>query len=371
MRAAATSALIALIALPAVAQAQSDAGARLDVYVDEDLVVVVPAASVHLEPKGSNIDIDVGWMANVLSGATPLLTADVVTSATRFDDVRNAIDVAVSGQPNPLTTVKGTARVSLEEDYLVAATSIGVQQEVGKRMAVLSASYTALFEQAWTVHHDGTKQGSMTHRADIGSTLLLSRSTRLALTASGLLHACGEVIGCHANPYRFVLVTSPDSVLAVRELHPSSRARVAAKVKLSQAIGRHVALHGGYRFYIDSWQVQGHTGELDVGLGFMDERILLRLGGRMTRQTAASFYSRKYEASSGLVPGVRTGDRELAGLWSWRVGGRLELAWLGVGRMLRVAVHTRLHHTWYRYPDYPWAPRRNAWVGGLGVDAEF
>ena len=370
MRAAATEVLLIAALLPTLAFGQSDAGARVDVYIDRDLVVVAPAASLHLEPKGL-VDIDITWQANVLSGATPLLTADVISSATYFDDVRHAVDIGLSGQPNPLTTVTGTARVSLEEDYLVAAATVGVEREVAKRMAVLSASYTALFEQAWTTQRDGTKQGSMTHRADVGASVILSRSTRLAISASGLLHACGDVIGCHANPYRYVLLFGGDDVLAVRELHPDRRARVAAKVKLSQALGRKVALHGGYRFYADSWRITGHTAELDLGLALFDERLLVRVGGRMTRQTAASFYAPKYEGLPGEVPGLRTGDRELSGLWSWRVGGRVEWAWLGAGRLLRLGMSLRLHHTWYLYPDFPWAPRRNAWVGGFGIDAEF
>jgi len=370
MRAAATSVAVLSLLLAGVAHGQSDADARVDIYVDGDMTVVAPAASLHLETDAP-VDVDITWQANVLSGATPLLTADVISSATRVDDVRHAVDLGLSGQPDPLTTMTGNARVSVEKDYAVIAGTFAVQREVAQRMAVLSASYTALFEHAWTSHHDGTKQSAMTHRADVGSSFILSRSTRLAVTVSGLLHACGDVIGCHANPYRYVLVISPDDVLAVRELHPDRRARVAAKVKVSQAFGRHVALHAGYRFYADSWAITGHTAELDVGLAGLDERLLLRLGGRMTRQTAASFYEAKYDAEPGLVPGLRTGDRELSGLWSWRVGGRVEGAWLGVGPFLRVAMSIRVHHTWYLYPDFPWAPRRNAWVGGFGIDAEY
>ena len=250
--------------------------------------------------------------------------------------------------------------------------SIGVDREVGKRRAVLSASYSTLLDEAWTSLRDGTQQTSVTHRVDGGINAILGRTTRLKLGVSGMLHACEALLGCQTNAYRYVAIKTTDSgLVALRETHPSRRARVAANARLSQAIGRFVALHGGYRFYADTWRVLGHTADLSANVGLAGERLLLRATGRMSQQSAASFYRERYEEDEGGLPLFHTADRELAGLWSWRVGGRVEWAALGLGPLLRASWSVRVEHTWYRYPTLGPTWARNAWVLGAGFDAEW
>ncbi len=363
--------VLSLLAVPTSAPAQDRAGGRVDVYADGDIVVVAPSARVTAEAT-DRIELSVGWMANVLSGATPLITADAVSSATTFSDVRHAVDVSLAGQIDPLTVLRGSARFSLEADYAVATGSIGVEREVGRRRAVLSASYATLMDEAWTSLHDGTRQRSLSHRIDGGLTIILGRTTRLRLNVSALLHACESLLGCQTNTYRYVPIkTAASGLIALRETHPDRRARLAASLRLSQALGRHVALHGSYRFYADTWRVTGHTADLSAHVGLASERLLFRATGRMSRQTAASFHRVSYVEDEQGLPRYRTADRELAGLWSWRIGGRVEWAALALGPLLRASWNARVEHTWYRYPTLGPARRRDAWVFGGGFDAEW
>jgi len=333
-------------------------------------VVVAPSARLRADANDA-VEISAGWMANILSGATPLLTADAVSSATTFEDVRHAFDVGLAGRLDPLTVLRGSARFSLESDYFVATGSVGVERETANRRVVLSATYATLFDEAWTSTHDGTSQGSVTHRLDGGVTMLLSKTTRLRVGLSGLVHACEELLGCQTNTYRYVPVKTRAGRVGLRETHPDRRARLAASLRISQALGRHLALHGGYRFYADTWAVLGHTGDLAVQTGFFGERLMVRAEGRVTQQGAASFFRADYETTDDAIPKYRTADRELAGLWSVRAGGRIEWAALALGPLLRAAWNLRVYHTWYRYPAVVLLPRRNAWVIGGGFDAEW
>ncbi|MCO4770766.1 MAG: DUF3570 domain-containing protein [Deltaproteobacteria bacterium] len=347
------------------------AGGRVDVYADGDIVVVAPSAQLKVDASDA-VQLNVGWMANVLSGATPLLTADAVSSATTFEDVRHAFDVGVSGRLDALTLLRGSARFSLESDYAVVTASVGLERESQNRRAIFTASYATLLDEAWTSLREGTRQTSVTHRLDGGLSLLLTKTTRLRLGVSGLMHACEELIGCQSNTYRYVAVRTLDSGdIALRETHPDRRARLATTLRLSQALGRYVALHGGYRFYADNWAVLAHTADLAVHAGLAGERVLLRAEGRMTRQTTASFFQPSYTEEEEGLPRYRSADRELAGLWSWRVGGRVEWAALGLGPLLRASWNLRAYHTWYRYPTLDPSLKRNAWVLGGGFDAEW
>ena len=66
-----------------------------------------------------------------------------------------------------------------------------------------------------------------------------------------------------------------------------------------------------------------------------------------------------------------TGDRELSGLHDLMLGLRGEWSWFAVGKLSRLSPSARVAHVFYRYPNYSEAPRRNAWLIGAGVDAEF
>ncbi len=365
--------ILAAVLLAATAQADdeapSSAGARVDVYADGAIVVVAPAARTSLlAPDGTRVDA--GAMVNALSGATPTLTVDAVSAATTFEEVRTSLDLGVSRTDARNVTLAGSYIASLEADYVAHGPGLSIATEVLHRMATLTGGYRVRLDAVSTATGEAIRDSSVTHDVDVRWTQILGRTTRLAILLNGGLGICGDVLGCNASPYRYAAVARGGHLLyGVRERHPEQRARLAAAVRLSQAIGPSVALHVGYRLYVDSWAVHAHTADATAALALFGERLLLRPQVRFTYQGAASFWRAAYEGPGR--PLLATGDRELGELWNLMVGGSAELAFFAVGPLLRLAPTVRLSHTWYRYPGQAAVPERNAWLVGGGLDAEF
>lgn len=361
--------ILLLLASVAWAEEQpSSAGGRVDVYADGAIVVVAPGTrvSVQVDPKTR---VDAGHLVNFVSGATPVLAVDSVSSATDFREVRHGLDLAVSRTTDQRVTVTGSYVASLESDYTAHGPGVSVSAEILQRMATVTAGWRMRVDNNSVSTGEPISEASLTNELDLRWVQILGRTTRLTGLLNGAVLVCGEQLGCNASPYRYVpAVHDRDVLYTLRERHPTRRIRGAAALRLSQALGSVAALHVGYRYYADTWGVQAHTADLSVAIALFGERLILRPKGRFTWQTAASFWS---EGLGQAVPEFRTADRELSGLWNVSVGATAELAFFTVGRARRLAPTLRVQHTWYRYPDYAALPSRNAWLIGGGLDAEF
>lgn len=348
-------------------------GARVDVYTDGEVTVQAPQVRVTA-PVGDKASFTGGYLVNIISGATPVLTVDIISSATEFSDVRHALDLSVTGSITEHSRLGGSYAASLESDYISHGPGITVSTDISGGMTTLTAGYRLSFERVGAASRQAVLDHGHGHEFDFSWVQILGRRTRLNLLLSLKMNLCGELLGCHANPYRYVAVRSDDGgLVAVREHHPDQRARLAVALRLSQALATNLALHGGYRFYIDSWQVSAHTADLSLSLALLQERLMLRTTGRFTWQSAASFYRDSYVGESGLltVPSWRTGDRELSGLWDVMVSGQAELNFFSLGPFARLSPSIRVSHTWYRYPNYSELPYRNAWLIGGGLDVSM
>lgn len=353
---------LVLVASAAHAADGGTAGARADVYIDESIVVIAPSARTSVD-VGDGITVDGGYLVNIISGATPVLTPDAITSATRFTEHRHGIDLSIGGPLSEHVELTGGWMASLEGDFQALGPTVKVTSELFGEMARLSIGYRLRFERTQPSDGEPLVDVGASQEVDVTWTQILGRTTRVTLLVSGHAGVCGAIFGCQANPYRYV----PAAGVSLREKHPANRFRVAAAARLSQALSPAVALHGGYRYYIDSWWVQGHTADLAVAVSLLGERLLFRATGRFGHQSAASFYRDDYAWMGRYV----TGDRELSGLWDVMASVRGEWRAYAVGPFSRFGPSLRVAFLHYRYPHYSEAPMRNAWLIGAGVDAAF
>ncbi len=360
-----TAAALGAVMLAGPARAESgDAGARVDVYADGDIVVVAP--SVRANVAGDVVTVDTGHLVNIISGATPIVGVDAVSGATRIEEVRHGLDLSLQGALGPNAKISGGYVASLEPDFIAHGPTLNVQGDAFGQMTRISATYRLRFEWMAPAGGGPLSQLGTAHELDLTWTQILGPTTRLTVLLSGAFNDCGKTFGCHANPYRYVAVGS----FALRERHPAQRARIAAGLRVAQALGTNLALHGGYRFHYDTWKVQAHTGDLALAAAIAGERLLLRGSVRFTRQTAASFHRNEY-GPEPMPPRYVTADRELSGMWSLMLAVRAEPAFFAVGPFARLAPSVRVAYLGYGYPDHPTAPRRNALLIGGGLDVEF
>jgi len=300
--------------------------------------------------------------------------ADTITSATTWKEQRHQGDAGAEYSPTGIWGIRARYALSHEPDYLTNTASLGFRQDLFERMSTVSADYRLSIEEMGMSTDPDFGERTVLQGLDLSWRQILDRHTVATVLLSGEYSQCGETVGCVANPYRFVgLQDSSTTVLAIHERNPETLLRGAAGTRLSRALGQAAAVHGSYRFYADSWLVTGHTAQLEGAASLLDERLMLRSDARASTQGAASFYRDSYQSDLATltVPTYRTNDRELSGLLSLRAGGSAEWSWYDVGQLMRLAVDARLARAWYRYPNYPELPQRNAWIAGGGMHAEF
>lgn len=354
--------------------AQQGAEARVDSYDDGWITVISPRIDGRVTVN-ETVEVSGGYDVDILSGATPV-SVDAVSSATRFEEVRHAADFGGTfGLGDSSWSLSSRYQVSIEPDFVTHAVSLGATGDLLQKMATLGLTYRIWSEQLGSVHDERLTERSLGQSLDVSWTHVLGRTTTITGTLSGELRLCPDSLGCMVSPYRYVPVhdRGVGTLLSVAERHPDTRIRGAASLRLAQYLGAGVALHLDYRFYGDSWRVNGHTGALALAWGGFAERLIVKLEGRGSWQSAATFWSEHYASLPDQVtaPEYRTGDRELSGLWNVMAVLRVRASLLSVGPLARLGLNLRVGHAWYRYPNYDPLPELGAWIAGGGVHAEW
>ncbi len=355
-----------IILLAATALAGSDVSTRVDLYSDGYVEVLMPAVSAdfnhgRLSGRGA-------YTADVLSGATTVLKADAISSATTWDETRHQVDL--SAEVGAESAVGAGYTLSHEPDYRSHTGSAGLRQELFESMSTLSLSYGLSRGGGGRAGVKDTWEHTTDHQVDASWSQILGRSTVGELLLTGSTARCGEQRGCLVNPYRYVLVEDDaGDAIAVPERNPSELTRGAAAVRMAQGAWTGAAVHAGYRYYRDSWGIVGHTGDLSVRQEVLDDRLLLKLSGRCANQGGASFMRDPYVADALSVPAYRSADREIAGLASALAAGRAEWSHYGLGPFVRLGVSARVSRIWFHY-DLD-GQRRTAWLSGVGVTGDL
>jgi hypothetical protein len=363
--------LCLLTLMAAVSHSAPVVGARLDVYSDSAITVITSAARAGFDAN-PDTRIDAHYAVDALSGATPLLTADAVTSATTFEERRHEAGLVATKTLAEDTTISAGYTFSFEPDFETHALSAGGQWALFDRMAIASVGYRLNADWITRQRDDTYGQAAYGHALDFGWTHILGRRSTLAALVTAQLHHCDDALGCHANPYRYVPVLAGRALQwALPERHPARRARLAGALRWSHRLGPGPAAHVGYRAYHDTWAIRGHTIDLALAQGLLAEQLNLRLEGRITWQSAASFFRDDYQGDSTSLPNYRSADRELSGLRSTLAGGRVEWTLTGPTARWRTRLNARITRSWYQYTNVSERPTRDAWVIGGGASADF
>jgi hypothetical protein len=366
--------LIAFAWNTAFAGGQNEVATRVDVYEDGWMLIVVPAA--HVAQHVEKTTVSASYSLDVLSGATQAIPADTLTSATWYRERRHQVDLAVDARPSETYGFGLHGSTSVEPDYQSFSGGVSATTDVMERAVTLTARYDMGVETVTVKGNGAPIEQRRLQKLDLSWSQILSRKSVGTVLVSGAAYECGESLGCLASPYRFVpLRDDSGGLVTVHERTPSRLLRLAVAGRVAHAFNAKTALHGGYRFYQDSWAVFGHTVDVALTRLFAADRLALKVTSRGALQSPASFYRDNYDvavAEAGVtVPKYRTADREYAGVRSVRVGGRAAYTFDGFGPFETFAVDARLERGFYRYPYFSEQPRRNVWMYGTGVEATW
>jgi hypothetical protein len=319
------------------------------------LTVLHPQALFGVD-LGRFVSLDVGYAADVVSGATATVyQVDATTGATKFSDVRNEGTIALgfNGKRSRLA-VSGT--FGTERDYLTRQLGGSASIDLAGRNTTVSLAYTHGSDQI--CNRDNGMANPLEARALTGAdecakpsiisgddTLdatgaRLTRWERLSIDTAHVgvvqnlsptmnlqLALYGQVLeGFQSNPYRRVQVGQNTP----QEHIPDTRARWSVTARLNRYLPKlAAAAHFDGRFYNDTWGVTGGN----VGLGYsqyIGKPLLLRVYLRVYQQSAATFFRDAFFYETLSTAGEYwTGDRELSPVRNATVGGKLSVITVG------------------------------------------
>lgn len=249
----------------------------------------------------------VSMTANYYVDSISSASVDVVASgASRYAEERTQLSAGVDYlYDNSILSYSFTN--SSENDYEAQTSNFAISQEMFGGLTTVALSYkvgnNVIMDSTNPLFRDNAKtQGYRVSLSQVLTKDMLLGTAYELITDQGFLN----------NPYRSVRYLDGSVPLGYSpepEVYPRSHTSNAIGFNLRYYLPYRASMYGGYRYYIDSWEIEAHTYELGYVHPY-NEAWLFDFTYRFYSQTKASFYS-------DLFPGIdaqdfRARDKELS-----------------------------------------------------------
>lgn len=299
---------------------------------------------------GESVSVSGNYYVDSISSAS----IDVVTTgASEYAEERDEYSVGMDFL-NEDTIMSVSFTSSAENDYKAQSINIGVAQEVFGGMTTLSMSYGRGADEIYRNGPDGQPDGIFFDEADrrnyrLGLSQVVTRNMLLGITYEAIADE-----GFLNNPYRQVRYEDPNSATGYSfesEVYPRTRSSNAIAFNTRYHLPYRAAVHGGYRFFTDSWGIDAHN--FDVGYTHpVREGWVFDLSYRYYTQSAAEFYSDLFTHESAQNFLAR--DKELSTFNSHtiRLGASYDLIANGWRFLEKATLNVYYDHILYDYHDF-------------------
>ncbi|MDX1508723.1 MAG: DUF3570 domain-containing protein, partial [Woeseiaceae bacterium] len=227
------------------------ADALYHAYVGGGVEIDGPSVLVRKQ-FGSSVSAVANYYVDFVSSAS----IDVVTTASPYNEERTQWSVGLDYLRGN-TTMRVNYVSSVESDFDATTYAFSVSQDMFGDLTTLTLSYAygedivgrsddPTFERFNTRQHYGVSLTQILTRN------LISSLNFETVTDEGFLN----------NPYRsvrYVDSSVPQGYSFEPELYPRTRTGNAVGLRAKYFLPYRAALEGEYRFYIDTWDIQGHT----------------------------------------------------------------------------------------------------------------
>ena len=292
--------------------------------------ITIQGPSVLVRKKiGDSVSVSANYYEDLISSAS----IDVQLSASKYKETRKQKSLSVDYLHGKTTYSAGIIN-SREPDYQSNTSFYSVSQDMFGDLTTLTMSYKRGWDRVFSDVKD--TDGHIVNQPDFGGTdangdpiayrIAEHRGYGLSLsqilTRNMLLSLNYEVLtdeGYLASPYRKIRYKSSGGVgfTLADQIYPGTRTSNAASALVKYYLPYRAAITASYRFFNDSWGIQGHTGE--IGYTHPAWRNWIFEGSvRYYRQNAADFYSDLYNIPNQFNFMAR--DRELAQFQSYSLG---------------------------------------------------
>ena len=269
--------------------------------------VTIDGPSVLVRKKvGKSLSFVGNYYVDMISSAS----IDVITTASPYTEERTQWSMGMDYLRGN-TTMRVNYTTSEESDFDAETVSFSVSQDMFGDLTTLTLSY-ALGDDLVRKSDDPTFERPLDRQIyGVGITQILTKNLISSLNVETVTEE-----GYLNNPYRSVRYFDPDSALGYSfepELYPNTRTSNAVGVRLRYFLPYRAALEGEYRFFTDTWDIEGHTGSLSYIHPWSDWTFTGKF--RYHDQTGAHFYRDIFGRSQET--NFRGRDKELSELTSY------------------------------------------------------
>ncbi len=269
--------------------------------------VTIDGPSVLVRKKvGKSVSLVGNYYVDMISSAS----IDVVTQASPYTEERKQWSFGVD-YLHGNTTMRAGYTSSEESDFDAETFNFSVSQDMFGDLTTLTLSY-ALGDDLVRRSDDPTFEQPLDRQIfGVGITQILTKNLISALNIETITEE-----GYLNNPYRSVRYFDPNSAIGYSyepELYPNTRTSNAVGLRMRYFLPYRAAVEGEYRFFTDTWDIEGHTGSISYIQPWKDFTFTGRF--RYHKQTGAHFYRDLFPRSQAT--NFRGRDKELSPLTSY------------------------------------------------------
>lgn len=278
--------LIAAQAANAAVLPEDRADALYHYYDGGGVEISGPSLLVRKQVR-ENVSIYGNYYVDSITSAS--IDVQVLTAASEYEEERTetsfGIDYLVGDAI--LSFAVGNSE---ENDYSADTLNFGISQDVFGGLTTVSMGYTRGSD---VVGQNGAGNESFAEDVDrrkyrLGVSQVLSKNLLMSLSYEAITDE-----GYLNNPYRayrHLDPSNPSVYLFKQEIYPRTRSSNAVALRGRYHMPYRAAIHGGYRFFTDTWGIDAHTIELGYTHPFR-QAWLFDFGYRYYTQTQADFYA--------------------------------------------------------------------------------
>jgi hypothetical protein len=299
---------------------------------------------------GDSVSVYGNYYVDSISSAS----IDVVTTgASEYSEERDEYSIGMDFlHEDTLMSLSFTD--SAESDYKAQSLNFGVAQEVFGGMTTVAMSYGRGADEIYRNGSDGQPDGIFSDEADrrnyrLGVNQVVTRNMLLGIYYEAIVDE-----GFLNNPYRQVRYEDPNSATGYSfepEVYPRTRSSNAVAFRTRYHLPYRAAVHGGYRYFADSWGIDAHNFDVGYTHPFRNAWVF-DLSYRFYTQGAADFYNDlfPYESAQNFL----ARDKELSTFNSHaiRFGASYNLVADGWRFMEKATLNIYYDHILYDYKDF-------------------
>ena len=269
--------------------------------------VTIDGPSVLVRKKAGN---SLSFVGNYYVDMVSSASIDVITTASPYTEERKQWSLGMDYlRGNTTMSVNYTS--SEESDFDGETVSFAVSQDMFGDLTTLTLSY-ALGDDLVRKSNDSTFERPLDRQIyGVGITQILTKNLISSLNIETITEE-----GYLNNPYRSVRYFDATDQLGYKfeeELYPNTRTSNAVGLRLRYFLPYRAAVEGEYRFFTDTWDINGHTVSLSYIHPWKDFTFTGKF--RYHDQTGAHFYSDLFPRAQAT--NFRGRDKEISELTSY------------------------------------------------------